>query len=60
MERRTETYDGKEFTEYVGIDGKLVVIVIDINETAAIQEILRDYSIDGVIHFAARSHVDES
>lgn len=41
-------------------DARLQLVVGDINDTALVERLLRDGSIDTLVHFAAESHVDRS
>ena len=36
------------------------LVVADINQTKYMLELMKRYEIDGIVHFAAMSHVDES
>lgn len=55
------TYAGKYCDlEYLNERENYKFLKLDINDKAAIEKLFLDYPIDGVIHFAAETHVDNS
>jgi dTDP-glucose 4,6-dehydratase len=55
------TYAGNlENLSGVDISPRYIFVKADVCDKAAVENVLRDYKVDAVVHFAAESHVDRS
>ncbi len=54
------TYAGNTNNLTGALDDRCQLVVTDINNTDEVMVLLRDQSLDTIVHFAAESHVDRS